>query len=48
MSAELFRDFWWLIFPIFGMVMAVLGAVEDGRRINAVIGRARRGLEGKQ
>jgi hypothetical protein len=48
MSEELFRDFWWLIFPIFGMVMALLGAVEDGRRADAVIGRARRWLEGKQ
>lgn len=47
MSEELFRDFWWLIFPIFGMVMAVTRVVRDGRRSDDVIERARRGLESK-
>ena len=46
MSEELFRDFWWLIFPIFGMVMALIGAVQENRRIHEVRGRARRELGG--
>lgn len=46
MSEELFRDFWWLIFPIFGMVMAVIGAVQENRRIDDVCERARRELGG--
>jgi len=29
---ELFRDFWWLIFPIFGMFMAVMGMSQSDRR----------------
>lgn len=28
---ELFRDFWWLIFPIFGMFMAVWGGASSER-----------------
>ncbi|MBY0562575.1 MAG: hypothetical protein K2P58_00210 [Hyphomonadaceae bacterium] len=34
---ELFRDFWWLIFPIFGMVMAVSGGFTSERRTRNVI-----------
>ncbi len=30
---ELFRDFWWLMFPIFGMVMAILGVSREDARI---------------
>ena len=45
MTVELFRDFWWLMFPIFGMVMAVLGMVRENRAADAVIERARRNLE---
>lgn len=47
MSEELFRDFWWLMFPVFGMVMAVLGYVQEERRAGAVLHRARRQLESK-
>ncbi len=45
MAEELFRDFWWLMFPISGMVMAVLGMAQDARRENAILDRARRELE---
>lgn len=30
--ADLFRDFWWLMFPIFGMFMGVVGMFETERR----------------
>lgn len=30
--AEFFRDFWWLMFPLFGMLMAVMGMFQDDRR----------------
>lgn len=42
---ELFRDFWWLMFPFFGMVMAVLGMAQDNAQRDQVIGRARDKLE---
>ena len=45
MSEELFRDFWWLMFPVFGMVMAALGFFQEERRANAILNRARRQLE---
>lgn len=45
MAAELFRDFWWLMFPIFGMVMAILGMAQDNRRADDVLARSRRELE---
>jgi hypothetical protein len=45
MEVELFRDFWWLMFPIFGMVMAVCGMARDARAEDEVIARARRDLE---
>ena len=41
MTEELFRDFWWLMFPIFGMVMAVLGMARDNAREDAVLRDAR-------
>ncbi len=34
---ELFRDFWWLIFPIFGMGMSVWGMAHSERRSRNVI-----------
>lgn len=38
MSFEgLFRDFWWLIFPIFGMLMAVWGMIQSDNRSRQVI-----------
>ncbi len=33
----LFRDFWWLIFPIFGMAMSVWGMSHSERRSRNVI-----------
>jgi hypothetical protein len=48
MSEELFRDFWWLIFPVFGMVMAVLGCRNDARREERVLREARANLERAQ
>jgi hypothetical protein len=30
--AEFFRDFWWLMFPIFGMGMAIMGMFQDDSR----------------
>ena len=47
MVEDVFRDFWWLIFPLFGMVMAVLGMVQENRRIDAIHARARRDLGGR-
>ncbi len=47
MSEELFRDFWWLIFPIFGMVMALIGALQNNTRIDDIHARARRELGSK-
>lgn len=34
---ELFRDFWWLIFPFFGMFMALSGAFTSERRTRNVV-----------
>jgi hypothetical protein len=34
---DLFRSFWWLIFPLFGMFMAVWGTVTSQRRTTSVI-----------
>lgn len=30
--AEFFRDFWWLMFPLFGMAMAAMGMFQDDSR----------------
>lgn len=35
--AEFFRDFWWLMFPMFGMGMAVLGMFQDDSRAKKTI-----------
>lgn len=45
MTAELFYDFWWLMFPIFGMVMAFWGMARENRAADDVLERARRNLE---
>jgi len=37
MTADLFRDFWWLIFPIFGMGMGLWGMASSERRSNRVM-----------
>jgi hypothetical protein len=37
MMEELFRDFWWLIFPIFGMWMAVRGGQSTERSQQRVL-----------
>lgn len=34
---ELFRDFWWLIFPVFGMGMGLLGMFSTERRSREVL-----------
>jgi Flp pilus assembly protein TadB len=34
---ELFRDFWWLMFPIFGMAMAFTGMSQSERRAKTMI-----------
>ena len=47
MTEELFRDFWWLMFPVFGMVMAILGMVRDNDYRDHVIRQARENLERK-
>ncbi len=47
MSEELFRDFWWLMFPVFGMVMAILGMARDSARDDAILRQARDRLERK-
>ncbi len=48
MSEELFRDFWWLMFPIFGMVMSVIGCLRDNAREAAIVRDARARLERDQ
>ena len=45
MTLELFRDFWWLMFPLFGMVTAVWGMARDNARNDAILRRARDRLE---
>lgn len=48
MTVELFRDFWWLMFPVFGMVMAAWGMARDSAAQDAIIRDAREKLERKQ
>lgn len=45
MTVELVRDFWWLMFPMFGMVIAAWGMAREARAEDEVIARARRELE---
>lgn len=47
MTEELFRDFWWLMFPVFGMLMAILGMIRDNSYRDHVIRQARENLERK-
>lgn len=35
--ADFFHDFWWLMFPLFGMLMAVMGMFQDDRRSQKTI-----------
>lgn len=42
---ELFRDFWWLVFPVFGMLMAGRNVARENRAADHVLERARRNLE---
>jgi hypothetical protein len=37
MTVELFRDFWWLIFPVFGIFMAAWGMASSERRGRQVL-----------
>jgi hypothetical protein len=32
MTEDLFRDYWWLMFPVFGMIMAFWGMTAEQRR----------------
>jgi len=34
---ELFRDYWWLIFPMFGMAMAFWGTISNERRSRSAL-----------
>jgi hypothetical protein len=45
MSDELFRVFWWLMFPIFGMVMALVGVSRENARDERILRAARENLE---
>lgn len=45
MTEELFRGFWWLMFPIFGMVMAILGTLRERTHDERVLREARQLLE---
>lgn len=45
MTEEFFRDFWWLIFPVFGMVMSAFGLAQEFRRRDRVIRDACNRLE---
>lgn len=47
MTEEFFRDYWWLMFPVFGMVMAIIGMARDGAHRDAIIRQARENLERK-
>jgi hypothetical protein len=47
MAVELFRDFWWLMFPVFGMVMAAWGMARDGAEQSRILRDAREKLERK-
>jgi hypothetical protein len=47
MAVELFRDFWWLMFPLFGTVMAVWGMARDNAEHDAIVRNARDRLERK-
>lgn len=42
---ELFRDFWWLMFPIFGMLMAIQGVARENARDERILREAREKLE---
>lgn len=41
-------DFWWLIFPLFGVVMAIVGCAREGGADAATARDLRAGLERDQ
>ncbi len=45
MTEELFRDYWWLIFPVFGMAMWAFGCVREARLEDETLRRARQALK---
>jgi hypothetical protein len=47
MEVELLRDFWWLMFPLFGMAMAVWGMAREAAGQDAILRQARDRLERK-
>ncbi len=44
-TVELFRDFWWLMFPLFGMGMAIWGMASENAREAEILREARERLE---
>lgn len=48
MSEELFRNFWWLMFPVFGMVFALFGVIQNNNREERILREAREKLERPQ
>ncbi len=42
---ELFRDIWWLMFPIFGMVVALRGQANEFSRQERILRDAEKNLE---
>ncbi|WP_395645761.1 hypothetical protein [Terricaulis sp.] len=42
---ELFRDFWWLMFPLFGMFMSAWGMARESSRRDAILRDAHQQLE---
>lgn len=47
MTVELLRDFWWLMFPAFGMAMAIWGLARDNAEQATILRQARDRLERK-
>lgn len=44
-TVDLVRDFWWLIFPAFGMGMAIWGMASENAREAQTLREARERLE---
>jgi len=42
---DLFRDFWWLLFPISWMVIAIINAAKDSSADERVLREAAENLE---
>ncbi len=45
MTEELFRDYWWLIFPVFGMAMWAFGRASEARLEDETLRWARDALK---